>query len=201
MCPICASSEPDIVLESLPTEHFRFEKVGTEENETVRIRSDVSMLLHAADMAKKYGSGFVQSMIDMRRPKSSSLQSQMDQMSDAQILDTIKSRHLQSPSELIAWSEYLIDQAKSIEDEVSRLALEEKFEESSSEQVSVPYRRSSIFLSFSASVFVESMMISEVGVWPSTLIGVVVNSQLNVIVSGLSLIVWYCLSDGDAVAL
>ena len=82
------------------------------------------MLLHAADMAKKYGSGFVQSMIDMRRPKSSSLQSQMDQMSDAQILDTIKSRHLQSPSELIAWSEYLIEQAKSVEQEAERLALE-----------------------------------------------------------------------------
>jgi hypothetical protein len=79
ICPICASSEPDIVLEPLPTEPFRFEKVGTEENEVVRVRSDVSMLLHAADMAKKYGSGFVQSMIDMRRPKSSNLQSQMDQ--------------------------------------------------------------------------------------------------------------------------
>lgn len=136
LCPICASSEPDIVLEELPTEPFRFEKVGIEENEAVRIRSDVSMLLHAADMAKKYGTGFVQSMIDMHRPKSSSLQSQMDQMSDAQILDTIKSRHLQSPSELIAWSEYLVDQAKSIEEEASRLALEKESVESSSAHVS-----------------------------------------------------------------
>lgn len=126
ICPICASSEPDIVLEELPTEPFRFEKVGTEENEAVRIRSDVSMLLHAADMAKKYGTGFVQSMIDMRRPKSSAIQSQMDQMSDAQILDTIKSRHLQSPSELIAWSEYLVEQAKGIEQEAERLVLEKE---------------------------------------------------------------------------
>lgn len=133
LCPICASSEPDIVLEELPTESFRFEKIGTEENEAVRIRSDVSMLLHAADMAKKYGAGFVQSMIDMRRPKSSALQSQMDQMSDAQILDTVKSRHLQSPSELIAWSEYLVDQAKSIEDEASRIALEQQSSISDSE--------------------------------------------------------------------
>lgn len=126
LCPICASSEPDIVLEELPTESFRFEKIGTEENEAVRIRSDVSMLLHATDMAKKYGTGFVQSMIDMRRPKSSALQFQMDQMSDAQILDTVKSRHLQSPSELIAWSEYLADQAKAIEDEASRIAFEQQ---------------------------------------------------------------------------
>lgn len=126
LCPICASSEPDIVLEELPTEPFRFEKNGTEEDEYIRIRSDVSMLLHAADMAKKYGPGFVQSMIDMRRPKSSSIQSQMDQMSDAQILDTIKSRHLQSPSELLAWSEYLIEQAKDVEREVERISLEKE---------------------------------------------------------------------------
>lgn len=124
LCPICASSEPDIVLEELPTEPFRFEKVGTDEDEFIRVRSDVSMLLHAADMAKKYGAGFVQSMIDMRRPKSSALQSQMDQMSDAAILDTVKSRHLQSPSELLAWSEYLVEQAKDIEREAERLSLE-----------------------------------------------------------------------------
>lgn len=126
ICPVCASSSPDIVLEELPTERFRFEKVGTEENETIRIRSDVSMLLHAADMAKKYGTNFVQSMIDMRRPKSSAIQSQMDQMSDAQILDTVKSRHLQSPSELISWSEYLVEQAKEIEREAERIALEKE---------------------------------------------------------------------------
>lgn len=126
VCPICASPDPDVVLEELPTERFRFEKSGTDDDECVRIRSDVSMLLHAADMAKKYGSGFVQSMIDLRRPKSSSLQLQMDRMSDAQILDTVKSRHLQSPSELLAWSEYLVDQARSVEDEASRLALEKE---------------------------------------------------------------------------
>lgn len=132
ICPICASSEPDVVLEELPTEQFRFEKSGVEGQEYVRIRSDVSMLLHAADMAKKYGSNFVQSMMDMRRPKSSAIQSQMDQMSDAQILDTIKSRHLQSPSELIAWSEYLVEQAKDIEREAERISLEKEIEVSSS---------------------------------------------------------------------
>lgn len=136
ICPICASSEPDVVLEELPTEPFRFEKVGVEANEAVRIRSDVSMLLHAADMAKKYGTGFVKSMVEMRRPKSSGLQSEMDLLSDDQILDTIKSRHLQSPSELIAWSEHLLDQAKSIEDEASRIALEKESADSSQEQES-----------------------------------------------------------------
>lgn len=132
ICPICSSSEPDIVLEELPTEQFRFEKNGTEGNEYTRIRSDVSMLLHAADMAKKYGTNFVQSMIDMRRPKSSAIQARMDEMSDAQILDTIKSRHLQSPSELIAWSEYLMQRAKEVEQEAERIALENEAQDLSS---------------------------------------------------------------------
>lgn len=136
VCPICASSEPDIVLEELPTEPFRFEKNGTEKNEYIRIRSDISMLLHAADMAKKYGTNFVQSMIDMRRPKSSAIQSQMDQMSDAQILDTVKSRHLQSPSELIAWSEHLMEQAKEIEREAECIALEKEAHDDASSAVS-----------------------------------------------------------------
>ena len=128
ICPICASSEPDVALEELPTERFRFERCGEPDDPDcpVRIRSDVSMLLHAADMAKKYGQNFVQSMIDMRRPRSSTIQSQMDKMSDAQILDTVKSRHLQSPSELIAWSEYLVDQAKAVEQEAERIALEKE---------------------------------------------------------------------------
>lgn len=143
ICPICASSEPDIVLESLPTEPFRFEKCGVEgEDEVIRIRSDVSMLLHAADMAKKYGSGFVQSMIDIRRPKSSPLQSQMDQMSDSQILDTVKSRHLQSPSELLSWSEYLLEQAKIVEDEAERLSLEQAESQPGSESESEPQPQS-----------------------------------------------------------
>jgi hypothetical protein len=136
ICPISSSSEPDIVLEQLPTEPFRFEKIGPASYEAVRIRSDISMLLHAADMAKKYGTGFVKSMIEMRRPKSSSLQSEMDLMSDDQILDTIKSRHLQSPSELIAWSEHLIEQAKSIENELSLISLAKESAESSQEHES-----------------------------------------------------------------
>lgn len=133
ICPICASSEPDIVVEELPTERFRFEYCGEldDPDVPVRIRSDVSMLLHAADMANKYGQNFVQSMIDLRRPKSSALQEVMDKMSDAQILDTVKSRHLQSPSELIAWSEYLTEQAKSVEQEAERIALEQEASEQS----------------------------------------------------------------------
>lgn len=128
ICPVCASPEPDICLEELPTERFRFERCGESDDPDcpVRIRSDVSMLLHAADMAKKYGQNFVQSMIDSKRPKSSSIQELMDKMSDAQILDTVKSRHLQSPSELIAWSEYLVEQAKDIEQEAERLAVEKE---------------------------------------------------------------------------
>ena len=53
VCPICASSEPDVALEELPTEPFRFEKIGTEDNETIRIRSAANLInkLHQSCVA------------------------------------------------------------------------------------------------------------------------------------------------------
>ena len=41
--------------------------------------------------------------------------SQLDQMDDQLLLDTVKSRHLQSPSEIIAWSESLTQVAHDLE--------------------------------------------------------------------------------------
>lgn len=116
-CPVCASSEPDIVAEILPTEQFRIEKNGEDDdlNKFIRIRSDVSILLHAADMAKKFGTSTMQSFVDSKRPKFSNIQSQMDDLTDAQILATVKSRHIQSPSELLSWSEHLTEIANKLE--------------------------------------------------------------------------------------
>ena len=54
---------------------------------------------------------------------------------------------------------------------------------------SVPYNASSIDFILASSTFVESIVKDAVGLNPSTSTGVVVNSQENVIASGLSLIV------------
>lgn len=86
-----------------------------------RFRSDVSMLMHADNIAKRFGPQFMNALSASRTPKSSSLSKAFDSMSDEAILATVKSRHIQSPSELLAWSEYLSTQAGAIKSEVDSI--------------------------------------------------------------------------------
>ena len=55
---------------------------------------------------------------ESRRTKTSVIQSQLDQMDDQLLLDTVKSRHLQSPSEILAWSQSLTAIAQDLESSV-----------------------------------------------------------------------------------
>ena len=73
------------------------------------------MLLHAKDTAKKIGTEGLRYLSESRRSKTSAIQSQLDQMDNQLLLDTVKSRHLQSPSEILAWSESLIQVAYVLE--------------------------------------------------------------------------------------
>lgn len=86
-----------------------------------RFRSDVSMLMHADNIAKRFGPQFMNALSASRAPKSSPLSKAFDSMSDEAILATVKSRHIQSPSELLAWSEYLSAQAGDIKSEVDAI--------------------------------------------------------------------------------
>lgn len=86
-----------------------------------RFRSNVSMLMHADNVAKRFGPQFMNALSASRTPKSSSLSKAFDSMSDEAILATVKSRHIQSPSELLAWSEYLSAQAGDIKSEVDSI--------------------------------------------------------------------------------
>lgn len=99
-----------------PVEAFRVERDPDDPNSLVRFRSDVSMLFHAADTAKKIGASGLQYLMNTKRTKSSSFQSQLDSMnlSDDEILSMVKSRHLQSPSEILAWSESINELAEDL---------------------------------------------------------------------------------------
>ena len=99
-----------------PVEFFRIERDSDDPDSPVRLRSDISMLLHAADTAKKIGPSGLQYLMNTKRTKTSSFQSQLDSMnlSDDEILSMVKSRHLQSPSEILAWSESINELAEDL---------------------------------------------------------------------------------------
>lgn len=110
--------EKEIAVEIDPVSKFCIEVTGEGPDKCCRYRSDISMLLHAKDTANKIGIEGLRYLSESRRTKTSTIQSQLDQMDDQLLLDTVKSRHLQSPSEILAWSESLIQVARNLEDRV-----------------------------------------------------------------------------------
>ena len=107
--------EKEIAVEIDPVAKFCIETVGEGDDKYCRYRSDISMLLHAKDTANKIGIEGLRYLSESRRTKTSAIQSQLDQMDDRLLLDTVKSRHLQSPSEILAWSESLTQVAHELE--------------------------------------------------------------------------------------
>lgn len=110
-----ALREKEIAVDIDPVSKFCIETVGEGSDKCFRYRSDISMLLHAKDTANKIGIEGMRYLSESRRTKTSLVQSQLDQMDDELLLSTVKSRHLQSPSEILAWSQSLTAIAQDLE--------------------------------------------------------------------------------------
>lgn len=125
-----AVREKEIAVEIDPVSTFCIEIVGEGVDKYYRYRSDISMLLHAKDTANKIGVEGLRYLSESRRTKTSAIQSQFDQMDDQFLLDTVKSRHLQSPSEILAWSQNLTAIARDLESGVISKIREQNEKES-----------------------------------------------------------------------
>lgn len=121
--------EKEIAVEIDPVSKFCIETIGEGSDKCYRYRSDISMLLHAKDTAKKIGTEGLRYLSESRRTKPSDIQSQLDQMDNQLLLDTVKSRHLQSPAEILAWSESLTQVAHELETRVAAEARKKYDEE------------------------------------------------------------------------
>ena len=124
-----AVREKEIAVGIDPVSKFCIETIGEGEDKYYRYRSDISMLLHAKDTSNKIGIEGLRYLSESRRTKTSAIQSQLDQMDDQLLLDTVKSRHLQHPSEILAWSESLTQAARELEARVGAEARKKYDEE------------------------------------------------------------------------
>jgi hypothetical protein len=102
------------------TEQLRVEIYDTEENCPVRYTSDVRLILHMKDLASRAGIT-IASKFGQSKQSSSQIQQMMDRMSDDDLLATVRSRHVQSPSEIIAWSKELSAYAEHLESQAQEL--------------------------------------------------------------------------------
>jgi len=96
------------------TESLRVEIDDSDETRPVRYTSDVRLILHTKDLASRAGLA-VASRFGQTRQSVSQIQQIMDTMSDDDLLSTVRSRHVQSPSEIIAWSKDLSAYAENLE--------------------------------------------------------------------------------------
>lgn len=102
------------------TEELRVEIDETNETRPVRYTSDVRLLLHTKDLASRAGLA-VASKFGQSKQSASQIQQIMDKMSDDDLLSTVRSRHVQSPSEIIAWSRDLSARASDLEFQAQQL--------------------------------------------------------------------------------
>lgn len=102
------------------TEELRVEIDETDESRPVRYTSDVRLILHTKDLASRAGLA-IASKFGQNRNSASQIQQIMDTMSDDDLLATVRSRHVQSPSEIIAWSKELAAHAEVLEHEAQSL--------------------------------------------------------------------------------
>lgn len=102
------------------TEELRVEIDETDDTRPVRYTSDVRLLLHTKDLVSRAGLA-IASKFGQNRNSSSQIQQIMDKMSDDDLLATVRSRYVQSPSEIIAWSKELAARAEALEREAQSL--------------------------------------------------------------------------------
>lgn len=115
--------EPDafaVAPEFDSTEQLRVELDDTDEFRPVRYTSDIRLILHNKDLASRAGVA-VASKFGQSKQSPSQIQQIMDKMSDDDLLSTVRSRHIQAPSEILAWSKDLSAYAEHLESQAQEL--------------------------------------------------------------------------------
>lgn len=102
------------------TEELRVEIDDTDETRPVRYTSDVRLILHTKDLTSRAGLA-IASKFGQSKQSASQIQQIMDKMSDDDLLATVRSRHVQAPSEIIAWSKDLSAYAENLESQAQEL--------------------------------------------------------------------------------
>ena len=94
-------------VEPSPLHDFLFQEIECAKRKSIRITSDIYMLFNQQRLDKLTRAKLVEyfDSLSVSEPKMSDLRKQM---TDDQLCSFVKSRFIQTPSELMAWSQYLM---------------------------------------------------------------------------------------------
>lgn len=113
-------------LENSPVNEFCFERLEVNGEEVVTLTSDIYMLFNQQRLDKMSKDRLLAYFenLSVNEPKMRELRSKL---SDDQLCSFVKSRFIQSPSELMAWSQYLMS---SQDEMIAAAAAEQQTEQS-----------------------------------------------------------------------
>lgn len=104
--------------ESSPVDQFIFQEIEVNGKQSIRLTSDIYMLFNQQRLDRMSRESLLSyfDSIQVREPQFTEIRSKLG---DEQLMSFVKSRFIQSPSELMAWSQYLMS---SSDDVVASLA-------------------------------------------------------------------------------
>ena len=104
--------------ESSPVDQFIFQEIEVDGKSSIRLTSDIYMLFNQQRLDRMSRESLLSyfDSIQVREPRFTEIRSKLG---DEQLMSFVKSRFIQSPSELMAWSQYLMS---SSDDAVAALA-------------------------------------------------------------------------------
>lgn len=115
---------------SLVTQFYREDSVSVETGEPIQEHHDPVYLLFNQERLSKLGSGAVDLWLrQMADSKPNPLAELRKECSDEDLLTMVKSRHLQSPSEILAWTRLMSSKMDEFKSEVAKLVAEKQVSE------------------------------------------------------------------------
>lgn len=107
VCPSRSNLVEPSMLKEFQTRKVKY-FVGDQSREAVCIVDDIYMLFNQSRLVNSgIGRDTLQAWLNTLTPRSDSLAQLRKKCTDEQLMQICKSRYIQSPSELLAWSDYL----------------------------------------------------------------------------------------------
>lgn len=112
-----------VLVQPSPLDQFLIEEIHNdpERPPVIHFCNDVSMLFNQERLTREMGY-ILEDMVS--RLRTSDLSDNFSHLSDDEIIDTVKSRYIQAPSELISWSKYIMANMDSLSEEAKQEVVE-----------------------------------------------------------------------------
>ena len=98
---------------------------GDQKKEAVSYVNDIYLLFNQKRLLSA-GADTINAWLNSLTPRSDSLSQLREKCTDEQLMQLCKSRYIQSPSELLAWSDYLLSNYQDILSEVEQQMLQQQ---------------------------------------------------------------------------